>query len=135
MIATNADRDGGVITRELLDYCRWEGPVQCLWLSALDELSIRAALQDFLPGADTLGMCHAGLGRACADWLIGMNLSCLYILRADEVGFDGVVLVGRVQTPTLALVVRRDREIAAFVPNPYWQVRAQLTAGGLTFPA
>ncbi|QLH61900.1 DNA topoisomerase III [Serratia symbiotica] len=135
VIATDADREGEVIARELLDYCRWEGPVQRLWLSALDELSIRAALQDLRPGADTLGMYHAGLGRARADWLIGMNLSRLYTLRAAEVGFDGVVSVGRVQTPTLALVVRRDREIAAFVPKPYWQVKAQLTAGGLTFPA
>ncbi|BDG86457.1 DNA topoisomerase III [Citrobacter koseri] len=135
VIATDADREGEVIARELLDYCRWEGPVQRLWLSALDELSIRAALQDLRPGQTTLGMYHAGLGRARADWLIGMNLSRLYTLRAAEAGFDGVVSVGRVQTPTLALVVRRDREIASFVPKPYWQVKAILSAGGITFPA
>lgn len=135
VIATDADREGEVIARELLDYCCWEGPVQRLWLSALDELSIRAALQDLRPGQATLGMYHAGLGRARADWLIGMNLSRLYTLRAAEAGFDGVVSVGRVQTPTLALVVRRDREIASFVPKPYWQVKAILSAGGITFPA
>ncbi|WP_235423999.1 DNA topoisomerase III [Citrobacter koseri] len=135
VIATDADREGEVIARELLDYCRWEGPVQRLWLSALDELSIRAALQDLRSGQATLGMYHAGLGRARADWLIGMNLSRLYTLRAAEAGFDGVVSVGRVQTPTLALVVRRDREIASFVPKPYWQVKAILLAGGITFPA
>ncbi len=135
VIATDADREGEVIARELLDYCRWEGPVQRLWLSALDELSIRAALQDLRPGQATLGMYHAGLGRARADWLIGMNLSRLYTLRAAEAGFDGVVSVGRVQTPTLALVVRRDRGIASFVPKPYWQVKAILSAGGITFPA
>lgn len=109
--------------------------MQRLWLSALDELSIRAALQDLRPGQATLGMYHAGLGRARADWLIGMNLSRLYTLRAAESGFDGVVSVGRVQTPTLALVVRRDREIAAFVPKPFWQVKALISAGDLTFPA
>ncbi|STB73365.1 DNA topoisomerase III [Citrobacter koseri] len=135
VIATDADREGEVIARELLDYCRWEGPVQRLWLSALDELSIRAALQDLRPGQATLGMYHAGLGRARADWLIGMNLSRLYTLRAAEAGFDGVVSVGRVQTPTLALVVRRDREIASFVPKPYWQVKALISSGGFTFPA
>ncbi|HGL6669405.1 TPA: DNA topoisomerase III [Klebsiella quasipneumoniae] len=135
VIATDADREGEVIARELLEYCRWEGPVQRLWLSALDELSIRAALQDLRPGQATLGMYHAGLGRARADWLIGMNLSRLYTLRAAEAGFDGVVSVGRIQTPTLALVVRRDREIAAFVPKPFWQVKALISAGGLTFPA
>lgn len=70
VISTDADREGEVIARELLEYCRWDGPVQRLWLSALDEMSIRAALQDLRPGAETLGMYHAGLGRARADWLI-----------------------------------------------------------------
>lgn len=80
-------------------------------------------------------MYHAGLGRARADWLIGMNLSRLYTLLAVQSGFDGVISVGRVQTPTLALVVRRDREIATFIPKPFWQVKALLSAGGRTFPA
>ena len=135
VISTDADREGEVIARELLEYCRWDGPVQRLWLSALDEMSIRAALQDLRPGAETLGMYHAGLGRARADWLIGMNLSRLYTLLAVQSGFDGVISVGRVQTPTLALVVRRDREIATFIPKPFWQVKALLSAGGRTFPA
>lgn len=135
VISTDADREGEVIARELLEYCRWDGPVQRLWLSALDEMSIRAALQDLRPGSETLGMYHAGLGRARADWLIGMNLSRLYTLLAAQSGFDGVISVGRVQTPTLALVVRRDREIATFVPKPFWQVKVLLSAGGKTFPA
>lgn len=135
VIATDADREGEVIARELLEYCRFEGPVSRLWLTALDEQSIRTALGDIRNGADTLGMYHAGLGRARADWLIGMNLSRLYTLRAAMTGFDGVVSIGRVQTPTLALVVRRDREIASFVPKPWWQVKALLHAGGMTFPA
>jgi DNA topoisomerase-3 len=133
VISTDADREGEVIARELLEYCRWDGPVQRLWLSALDEMSIRAALQDLRPGAETLGMYHAGLGRARADWLIGMNLSRLYTLLAVQSGFDGVVSVGRVQTPTLALVVRRDREIATFIPKPFWQVKALMSAGGELF--
>ncbi|MEQ4973866.1 DNA topoisomerase III [Enterobacter cloacae] len=135
VISTDADREGEVIARELLEYCRWDGPVQRLWLSALDEMSIRAALQDLRPGSETLGMYHAGLGRARADWLIGMNLSRLYTLLAAQSGFDGVISVGRVQTPTLALVVRRDREIATFVPKPFWLVKVLLSAGGKTFPA
>ncbi|ELM6447040.1 DNA topoisomerase III [Salmonella enterica] len=135
VIATDADREGEVIARELLDYCGWNGPVQRLWLSALDETSIRAALSDLRPGAETLGMYYAGLGRARADWLVGMNLTRLYTLLAADTGYHGMVSVGRVQTPTLALVVRRDREIAAFVPRPYWQVKAMLSAGGVTFLA
>lgn len=135
VIATDADREGEVIARELLEYCRFEGAVSRLWLTALDEQSILSALSNIRNGADTLGMYHAGLGRSRADWLIGMNLSRLYTLRAASAGFDGVVSIGRVQTPTLALVVRRDREIASFVPKPYWQVKAMLQAGGVTFPA
>ncbi|BBL32353.1 DNA topoisomerase III [Pantoea ananatis] len=135
VIATDADREGEVIARELLDYCGWDGRILRLWFSALDELSVRAALSDLRPEQASVGMYHAGLGRSRADWLIGMNLSRLYTLRAAEAGFEGVVSVGRVQTPTLALVVRRDREIAAFVPKPYWQVKATLSASGVSFQA
>ncbi|MBU9819859.1 DNA topoisomerase III [Rahnella sp. BCC 1045] len=135
VIATDADREGEVIARELLDFCQWQGPVNRLWLSALDEQSIREGLNRIKPGSETLALYYAGLGRARADWLTGMNLTRLYTLKAREKGFDGVLSVGRVQTPTLALVVTRDRDIAIFVPKPYWQVRVILHAGGVTFTA
>ncbi|MCB5303609.1 DNA topoisomerase III [Yersinia bercovieri] len=135
VIATDADREGEVIARELLDYCQWRGPVSRLWLSALDEPSIRAGLNNIKPGSETLALYYAGLGRARADWLTGMNLTRLYTLKARDKGFDGVLSVGRVQTPTLSLVVNRDRDIAAFVPKPYWQVNATLQAGGIAFVA
>lgn len=135
VIATDADREGEMIGRELLEYCAWQGPVWRLWLSALDNASIRAALSALKPGEETQHLYYAGLGRSRADWLIGMNLSRLYTLKARDIGFDGVLSVGRVQTPTLALVVRRDREIAHFIPKPYWQVMAMLQAAdGMTFP-
>src|SRR5476649_1784338 len=135
VIATDADREGEVIARSLLDFCGWQGPVNRLWLSALDDASIRSALASIRPGADTLPLYYAGLGRSRADWLTGMNLSRLYTLKAREKGYDGVLSVGRVQTPTLALVVNRDREIASFVPKPYWLVRATLKVGEVTFTA
>jgi len=135
VIATDADREGEVIARELLDFCHWRGPVSRLWLSALDEPSIRAALGAIKPGEETLALYYAGLGRSQADWLTGMNLTRLYTLKAREKGYDDVLSVGRVQTPTLALVVNRDREIAAFVPKPYWQVKALMQANGVTFAA
>ena len=135
VIATDADREGEVIARELLDFCQWRGPVNRLWLSALDEQSIRDGLNHIKPGNETQALYYAGLGRARADWLTGMNLTRLYTLKAREKGFDGVLSVGRVQTPTLALLVTRDREIAAFVPKPYWQVSAVLHAGDVTFAA
>ncbi|WP_038903512.1 DNA topoisomerase III [Dickeya zeae] len=135
VIATDADREGEVIARELLDYCRFNGVVSRLWLSALDEASVRKALANIRPGNETENLYYAGLGRGRADWLIGMNISRLYTLKASALGYDGVLSVGRVQTPALALVVNRDRQIASFVPKPYFQVNVKLESGGVVFPA
>ncbi|KAE9776537.1 DNA topoisomerase III, partial [Escherichia coli] len=135
VIATDADREGEVIARELLAYCRYRGPVRRLWLSALDEASVREALANILPGEQTARLYDAGLARGQADWLIGMNLTRLYTLKARASGIQDVLSVGRVQTPTLAMVVRRDQEIAGFVPRPWWQVFAGLEKDGIRFRA
>ena len=135
VIATDADREGEVIAREILDYCHYQGKVERLWLSALDEASVRAALAAIKPGSATLPYFLAGLGRARADWQIGMNMTRLYSVKARENGYGSVLSVGRVQTPTLNLIVERDRDIAQFVPKPYWNVVAQLAAGGIAFQA
>ncbi|GAA3607388.1 DNA topoisomerase III [Gibbsiella greigii] len=135
VIATDADREGEVIARELLEYCHFTGAVQRLWLSALDEASIRQALANKLPGEKTAALYHAGMARARADWMTGMNLTRLYTLKAREQGYGEVLSIGRVQTPALALVVNRDREIASFVSKPHWQVQATLQKEGINFPA
>ncbi|RAT14013.1 DNA topoisomerase III [Lonsdalea populi] len=135
VIATDADREGEVIARELLEYCHFTGAVQRLWLSALDEASIRQALANKLPGEKTAALYHAGMARARADWMTGMNLTRLYTLKAREQGYGEVLSIGRVQTPALALVVNRDREIANFVSKPHWQVQATLQKEGINFPA
>ncbi|MBE8597609.1 DNA topoisomerase III [Xenorhabdus sp. BG5] len=135
IIATDADREGEVIARELLEYCRFTGTVRRLWLSALDETSIRQALAAILPGEQTEALYQAGLGRARADWLTGINLTRLYTLKAQALGFGEVLSIGRVQTPTLALVVNRDKAINQFVPKPYWQVTAKLEKENLRFQA
>src|SRR3990167_2048573 len=135
VIATDADREGEMIAREILERCRYRGPVQRLWLSALNEASIRKALASLKPGAETLPLYHSALARSRADWLVGINLSRLFTLLGRRAGYDGVLPVGRVQTPTLRLVVERDRAIAAFVPTPYWEVEVQLSAGGHAFSA
>ncbi|MCC8367200.1 DNA topoisomerase III [Xenorhabdus sp. PB61.4] len=135
IIATDADREGEVIARELLEYCRFTGAVRRLWLSALDETSIRQALAAVLPGEQTEALYQAGLGRARADWLTGINLTRLYTLKAQALGFGEVLSIGRVQTPTLALVVSRDKDIANFVPEPYWQVMANLEKDTVRFQA
>ncbi len=123
IIATDADREGEVIAREVLDKCRYKGTIQRLWLSALDPKSIRKAFSQLQPDEKTRPLYHAGLARSRADWLVGMNLSRFYTLLAQRgYGQRSVLSVGRVQTPTLRLVVDRDREIEAFKPQPYWDL-------------
>jgi DNA topoisomerase-3 len=126
VIATDADREGETIGREVLDACGWRGTTYRLWLSALDDKSIRKALAQLLPGAKSAPLYTAGQGRARADWLVGMNLTRLYTLLARGSGVDGVLSVGRVQTPTLRLIVDRDREIERYVPKDYWDVLAKV---------
>lgn len=135
VLATDADREGETIGREVLERCGWRGPVQRLWLSALDAASIRKALANLLPGAKTEPLYRAGLARARADWLVGMNLSRLYTLLGRRSGDDGVISVGRVQTPTLKLVVERDREIEGFKPVAFYVLEAELRARAGSFKA
>lgn len=124
VVATDADREGDVIGREVLDYFNYQGSVERLWLSALDEESIKKALQTIRPGSATQSLYQAGLGRQRADWLMGMNLtmavSCLFGTRGQ-----GVLSVGRVQTPTLKLVVDRDNAIEHFKPKEYFLLKAR----------
>ena len=135
VIATDADREGELIAREIIDLCGYRGPIERLWLSALNDASIRSALAKLRPAADTLPMYYSALARSRADWLVGMNLSRLFTVLGRQAGYDGVLSVGRVQTPTLKLVVDRDREIAAFVSVPYWAIDVSLSAGGQAFTA
>lgn len=135
VIATDADREGEMIAREILDLCGYRGPIQRLWLSALNDASIRKALSVLKPSAETLPLYYSALARSRADWLVGMNLSRLFTVLGRQAGYTGVLSVGRVQTPTLKLVVDRDREIARFVSVPYWSVEVRLSHAGQSFTA
>ncbi|MCD5972561.1 DNA topoisomerase III [Pseudomonas quasicaspiana] len=135
VIATDADREGEMIARELIDFCGYRGPIERLWLSALNEASIRQALNSVKQGAETYPLYLSALGRSRADWLIGMNFSRLFTLLGRQAGYTGVLSVGRVQTPTLRLVVDRDREISNFVPKPFWSLDVELWTAGHTFLA
>ncbi|MQT88106.1 DNA topoisomerase III [Pseudomonas nabeulensis] len=135
VIATDADREGELIAREIIELCGYSGPIQRLWLSALNDASIRAALDKLRPSAETLPMYYSALARSRADWLVGMNLSRLFTVLGRQAGYDGVLSVGRVQTPTLRLVVDRDREIARFVSVPFWAIDVALSAAGQAFSA
>tara|TARA_R110001599_G_scaffold192503_1_gene387939 strand:+ start:58345 stop:60366 length:2022 start_codon:yes stop_codon:yes gene_type:complete len=135
VIATDADREGEMIAREILDLCGYRGPIWRLWLSALNDASIRKALDTLKPGTETLPLYHSALARSRADWLIGMNLSRLFTLLGQQAGYGGVLSVGRVQTPTLKLVVDRDRSIERFVAVPYWTIETTLAQSGHSFKA
>ncbi|WP_413728321.1 DNA topoisomerase III [Sodalis sp. RH19] len=135
IIATDADREGELIARELIDLCGYHGPIQRLWLSALNDASIRKALSALRPSAETLPMYYSALARSRADWLVGINLSRLFTVLGRQAGYDGVFSVGRVQTPTLRLIVDRDREIARFVPLAFWAIGVTLSANGQPFTA
>ncbi len=135
VIATDADREGEMIAREIVELCGYRGPIQRLWLSALNDASIRKALGALKSSAETLPLYYSALARSRADWLIGMNLSRLFTVLGRQAGYNGVLSVGRVQTPTLRLVVERDREIARFISVPYWAVEVAMSASGQSFVA
>ncbi len=128
VVATDADREGEVIARELLEAAGYNGQISRLWLSALDDMSIQRALNKMRPGSETEALYAAGLARSRCDWLVGMNLTRLYTLKAKNAGYDGVLSVGRVQTPTLRMVVDRDLLIENFVPVDYFNVLATFEA-------
>jgi len=130
VIATDADREGEMIAREVLEACGYRGPLFRLWLSALNDASIRSALAALKPGYLTKPLYDAALARSRADWLVGMNLTRLFTLLGRRAGLSSVLSVGRVQTPTLQIVVDRDRAIAFFRPIPYWVIDVQLAAVG-----
>ncbi len=123
--ATDAGREGELIFRLIYEAAGCTKPVERLWISSLTPAAIRAGLARLQPAQDFDGLGDAARGRSCADWLVGMNLSRAYTLA------DGDLLsVGRVQTPTLALLVAREREIEAFVPETYHEVVATFRAEG-----
>ncbi len=120
--ATDAGREGELIFRLVYDFCKCTKPVQRLWISSMEDAAIRDGFEKLRPGADYDSLYHAALCRSQADWLVGINatrlFSCLY----------GVTLnVGRVQTPTLALLVEREAAIAAFVRTPFYTPVLDLT--------
>lgn len=132
IVATDADREGEVIAREILDSIKYNGRIDRLWLSALDEKSIKHALDNIRPGKATEGLYLAGLGRSRADWLMGMNMTMAATVLFSKPK-EGVQSVGRVQTPTLALVVQRDLEIECFKPKPYFDVIANFSHENTSF--
>jgi DNA topoisomerase III len=123
--ATDAGREGELIFRFIYEAAGCRRPVTRLWISSLTEGAIRDGLRRMKPASAYDDLADAALGRSRADWLVGMNLS-----RAYGLALDAPLSVGRVQTPTLAMLVERELEIRDFVPEDYLEVVAKLSAPG-----
>ena len=124
--AGDPDREGQLLVDEVLNYIGVlsKKPIQRILLNALDEKSVHDALDDLRDNREFVGLRNSALARSRADWIIGMNMTRACTKHAEKAGYSSVVSVGRVQTPTLGLVVRREQEIADFHPVNYFQVRA-----------
>ncbi|KTD03694.1 DNA topoisomerase I [Legionella geestiana] len=133
--AGDADREGQLLVDEILTHFNCKKPVLRFWVAAHDAVSLQRGLANLKDNAQYQGLGRAALARSRADWLIGMNLSRAYTLKARQSGVPSLVTVGRVQTPTLKLVVERDREIAAFVAMPFYGLKATMAHQGTTFIA
>src|SRR5579863_7881152 len=124
--ATDAGREGELIFRYIYEAAHCDKPVRRLWISSLTPDAIRKGLDALRPGTDYDGLADAARGRSRADWLVGMNLS-----RAYSLAYGGELLsVGRVQTPTLAMVVERELAVRDFVPEDYQEVVATFHPAG-----
>lgn len=129
--AGDPDREGQLLVDEVLEHFRVRKPVKRFWVSAIDPASIKKGLAALKENQGFAGMRDAARARSRADWLLGMNLSRAYTLT----GPGGLIAVGRVQTPTLAMVARRDYAVQHFVPKPYLAITANLAKDGASFRA
>lgn len=117
----DAGQEGELIQRWVMQKAGVKCPVKRLWISSLTDQSIREGFSRLKPSADFDNLYHAGLSRAIGDWILGMNATRLYSLKYGQ--NSNVLSVGRVQTPTLALIVQRHFEIANFKPEDYWELK------------
>ena len=125
--ACDAGREGELIFAYLYEKAGAKKPVQRLWLSSMTAAAIEDAFGRLRPGADLASLEAAARSRSEADWIVGMNATRAATIRLRS-SFDGAVSLGRVQTPTLAILARREEEIRAFIPEPYWLVDASFGA-------
>lgn len=117
----DAGQEGELIQRWVMQKADIKCPVRRLWISSLTDESIREGFGNLRPEADFDNLYHAGLSRAIGDWILGLNATRLYSLKYSSPG--NVLSIGRVQTPTLALIVARHQEIADFKPRDFWEIK------------
>jgi DNA topoisomerase-3 len=127
--ACDAGREGELIFAYLYEQAKAKKDVRRLWLSSMTQRAIKDAFSSLRPAAELQPLEQAARSRSEADWIVGMNATRAATIRLRS-SFDGAVSLGRVQTPTLAIVARREQEIRAFKPEPYWLVEATFAAAG-----
>jgi DNA topoisomerase-3 len=121
IVSTDAGREGCLIFRYIYTYLNCKKPFDRLWISSLTEKAIKDGLQNLKPGSNYDNLYYAAKARSEADWEVGLNASQALSIAAGR----GVFSLGRVQTPTLAMICKRFLETKHFVPVPFWQIRVQ----------
>lgn len=128
--AGDPDREGQLLVDEVLDYLQLPAEkrqqVQRCLINDLNPAAVERAVSRLRENREFIPLCVSALARARADWLYGINMTRAWTLLGRNAGYDGVLSVGRVQTPVLGLVVRRDEEIENFVPKDYFEVKAHI---------
>ncbi|MFT7187262.1 MAG: DNA topoisomerase-3 [Sediminicola sp.] len=117
----DAGQEGELIQRWVMHQANYKGEVKRLWISSLTTEAIKEGFNNLKPSQNYDNLYYAGFSRAIGDWLLGMNATRLYTLKHG--GYKQMLSVGRVQTPTLAMVVNRFKEIEDFKPLPYWELQ------------
>ncbi|MDF2837532.1 MAG: topoisomerase [Paenibacillus sp.] len=123
IIATDAGREGELVARWIMELAHWRKPFKRLWISSQTDKAIKDGFASLKPGKDYNHLYASAVCRAEADWLIGLNMT-----RALTTKYNAQLSAGRVQTPTLSIIMEREREIAGFQSKPYWTVSLQLGA-------
>jgi len=131
--AGDPDREGQLLVDEVLEHHNYAGFCERIWLAALDDKSVKKALASMTDNNDYTGLRDAARARSQADWLVGMNCTRAMTLKGRDAGSQGVLSLGRVQTPTLALVVNRDLVIENFKPHPYFTLHVEIFHEAGTF--
>ena len=133
--AGDPDREGQLLVDEVLVYLGYRGKTDRVLVSDMNPSAVRKALGAIQPNAKFKPLYDAAVGRQRADWLYGLNMTRLYTVLGRSGGYDGILSVGRVQTPLLGLIVRRDLEIEKFVPKPYFSILADVAGAAQPFTA
>ena len=122
--ATDAGREGELIFRYIYKYCGCKKPIQRLWISSMTSEAIKKGFKNLKPGSEFDSLYESAQARSQADWIVGINATRAFTIQQGE-----LYSIGRVQTPTLAMIVARQKEIDSFTPQKFWEVEAQYDLG------